>query len=65
MARWMLSFLAMAGVDTEQFGQHASRSATAHYLKTEKCMSVKQICKIADWSQTSGVFKTFYEKYLI
>ena len=52
------------GVDTQKFGQHATRSASALFHKTERSMSVKQICQVADWSQTSGVFKMFYDRYL-
>ena len=65
LARWMLTLLSLAGVNTNAFKQHATRSAAAHYLKSELSMSVKQLCKIADWKQTSGVYKKFYERYLV
>ena len=64
MARWMVTFLTLAGVDTTKFGQHANRSASVHFLRKERSLSVRQICEIADWSQTSGVFRTFYDRYL-
>ena len=64
LARWLVTFLSMAGVNTSLFGQHATRSASVNYLKNVKNISVKEICKIADWSQMSGVFEKFYDKTL-
>ena len=63
LAKWLTSYLAMAGVDTAKFKQHSAGAATANYLKTEKAYSVNQICSIACWSSVSGVFQKFYARY--
>ena len=65
LARWLARVLEMAGVDTAVFAPHATRSASAAYLKTVKRLSVKAICKIADWSSLSPVFKKFYDRYYV
>ena len=63
LARWLTSYLTMAGIDTSVFKQHSARAATAAYLRTEKSFSVQQICSIACWSSVSGVFEKFYSRY--
>ena len=63
LARWLSNYLSMAGVDTAKFKPHACRSASAAFMKSEKNMSVKQICDIADWSNVSGVYQRFYARY--
>ena len=62
LTRWILSLLEEAGVDTSKWKSHAVRSASA--LHHRRNLSVLQIQKLADWSATGGVFRTFYEKYL-
>ena len=63
LARWLTSYLELAGVDTLAFGQHATRAASASYLRSVKSLSVRQICEIADWSSVSSVYQKFYERY--
>ena len=63
MAVWMTKLLSAAGVNTEAFKQHASRSASAAYLRAERHMTLTQIVKLGDWSLLGGVFQTFYQRY--
>ena len=63
LARWLTTLLTMAGVDTTTFRQHVSRAASAAFHRTDRQLSVQQICALADWSDTSGVFDTFYKRY--
>ena len=63
LARWLANYLALAGVDTAIFKPHSTRSASAAFLKSEKKMSVKKICEIANWSNVSSVYQKFYERY--
>ena len=62
LTRWTLSTLQAADVDTNVWKSHAIRSASV--LHHRRSLSVLQIHRLADWSTASGVFKTFYEKYL-
>ena len=64
LARWLGHLLGLAGIDTSIFAPHSSRSASAAHHK-QNDMSVTQICKLADWSQSSGVSKTFYDRYVL
>ena len=64
LARWMTGLMQLAGIDISEFSQHSSRSAAAAYLRDKKSLSVNQICKLADWSTVSGVYKKFYERYI-
>ena len=63
LARWLATYLGLAGVDTTIFKPHSTRSASAAFLKSERNLSVKQICDIASWSHISGVFDKFYNRY--
>ena len=65
LARWLARVLQMAGVDTEIFAPHATRSASAAYLKTVKKLSLKAICKIADWLSFSPVLQNLYDRYYV
>ena len=51
----MTYMMELAGIDVTEFAQHASHSATAAHLR-KKDYSVKQICYVANWSQSSGVY---------
>ena len=64
IARWITEILQLAGVDTKTFSQHATRSASAEFLRTERSMSAKAICQLADWSTVSGVYSRFYDRYI-
>ena len=56
LARWMKTILTSAGVDSNIWKPHAVRSAAAAPLKVDKNL---QICRLADWSNVSGTFKSF------
>ena len=62
LSRWVCSLLADAGVDTTLFQSHATRSAAGAFLSNS--LSSIQLCKIADWSSTSGTYEKFYQRYL-
>lgn len=62
LARWTVALLTAAGVDTSVWKSHSARSASA--LHHRRHLSVLQIHRLADWSSSSGVFKTFYERFL-
>ena len=62
LSRWTLQLLSAAGIDTSIFSSHATRSA-AGALLSRKLTSV-QICKLADWSTSSGVYEKFYNLYV-
>ena len=63
LARWLLEVLTMAGVDTTRFKAHSIRGAAAA-LWHEHGLSLSQICKKADWSTQSGVYQSFYRRYI-
>ena len=51
------NFSTLAGINMGVWTQHATRSATIAHLRAEKSMTLSQICRTADWSQTSGVMQ--------
>ena len=65
IARWLTQLLRLAGVDTESFSQHSTRSASADYLRVERGLTAKAICQLADWSESSGIYEHFYKRYVI
>ena len=62
LSRWMSELLTAAGVDTSIFKPHSTRAAAGNYLR--KSLSSTELCKLADWSTTSGVYQQFYQQYL-
>jgi len=64
LARWIKEILSAAGVDTAVWGPQATRAASAAHMRTARNLSLAQLCKLADWSQVSGVFEKFYHRYL-
>ena len=67
LARWIMSIMADAGVDTSLFHQHSTRSASAAWLGsgTNKKMSVAQICHQGQWSRATTTFRKFYHKIVL
>ena len=65
LARWLSHLLGLARINTTIFAPHSSKAASAAHHKNENDLSVSQILKLADWSQTSGVYKMFYERFVI
>ena len=65
LARWMTSILEAGGVDTTIFSQHATRAATVAHLRSKRHLNTNQICKLADWSEKTGVFQLFYDKFVV
>ena len=63
LARWLSELMTLAGVDTTTFKPHSTRGATIAYLR-DRALTVQQICAIADWSSSSGVFEKFYLRYV-
>ena len=67
LARWIMSMMADAGVDTSLFQQHSTRSASAAWLRsgTNKKMSVAQICNQGQWSRATTTFRKFYHRVVL
>ena len=64
LSRWIRSILSSAGVSTEVWDPHAVRSAASTHHSAAKNLDLGQICHLADWSLSSGVFKKFYNRYV-
>ena len=64
LARWMKTILTSTGVDNSIWKPHAVRSTAAAHLKVDKNLDLVQICRLADWSNVSGTFKKFYQRYV-
>ena len=63
IANWLKRMLCFAGIDTDIFKPHSTRSASTS--KANKFgVSIQQIMKIANWS-SKGTFEKFYCKTLI
>ena len=60
LAKWLLSAMDSAGIDTSKYRAHSSRSAASSAMYT-KGFSLAQILKRADWSRAS-TFHKFYER---
>ena len=58
IARWITSMLKLAGIDTETFKAHSTRSASASAAASAG-LTTNQIMEAADWSSES-VFQRFY-----
>ena len=66
LAQWMKNIMADAGIDTNVFKQHSTRSASAAWLESSaKSMSVAQICKLAHWSALTTTYKKFYRRVVL
>ena len=66
MTVWVTELLAAAGVNTDNFKQLSSRSAAATFHREQRHLTVKvdQIVKLGDWSTLSGVYNTFYQRFV-
>jgi len=60
IARWILAILGLAGIDTNKFKAHSTRSASASAAASAG-VTTNQIMEAADWS-SSSVFQQFYYK---
>ena len=60
VARWITALLKLAGIDTDTFKAHSTRSASATAAASAG-LTTNQIMDAADWSSES-VFRTFYYK---
>ena len=65
LARWLKQVMSAAGIDTSMFSPHATRSASAAFMRDQLSYSVKEICAVANWSTKSGVFQKFYDRYVV
>ena len=65
LARWLKQVMLAAGIDTSMFSPHATRSASAAFMRDQLNYSVKEICDVANWSTKSGVFQKFYDRYVV
>ena len=60
VARWITALLKLAGIDTDSFKAHSTRSASASAAASAG-LTTNQIMDAPDWSSES-VFRTFYYK---
>ena len=65
LARWTISMLDLAGVDTSIWKSHACRSASALHHRTSRQLSCIEVHKLADWSLAGNIFKKFYEEIFV
>ena len=65
LARWLKQVMSAAGIDISMFSLHATRSASAAFMRDHQNYSVKEICVVANWSTKSGVFQKFYDIYVV
>ena len=65
LARWLKQVMLAAGIDISMFSSHATRSASAAFMRDHLNYSVKEICAVANWSTKSGVFQKFYDRYVV
>ena len=64
LARWMQQTLTKAGVNPQIWAPHSVRAAASSHHSTAHNLDLGQICKLADWSMASGVYKKFYKRYM-
>ena len=64
LSGWIKSILTSAGVDTKLWDPHAVRSAASAHHSAARQLDLGQICRLADWSLSSGVYKKFYSRYV-
>ncbi|XP_065918856.1 integrase/recombinase xerD homolog [Dysidea avara] len=60
VARWIVSMLKLAGIDTDTFKSHSTRSASASAAASAG-ITTNQIMEAADW-RSESVFERFYYK---
>ena len=66
LARWIMSIMADAGVDTTKFHQHSTCSASTAWFKSgTRKMSVAQICKQGQWSRLTTTYRKFYRRVVL
>jgi len=64
LSRWVKSILSSAGVDTQLWDPHAVRSAASAHQSAVRNLDLGQICRLADWSLSSGVYQKFFNRYV-
>ena len=64
LSRWIKSVLTSTGVDDKLWAPHAVRSAASSHHSNVKNLDLGQICHLADWSMTSGIYLRFYHRYV-
>ena len=63
IARWVKMFIGSAGINTEIFKAHSTRSASTAKARNQG-VSIADTQNMADWSSTSSTFRRFYYKPL-
>ena len=63
ISRWCKDIMQCAGIDTNQYTTHSSRSAASSYAKA-KDVSLKQVVESAGWSNEK-TFARYYEKDIV
>ena len=60
IAKWVVNFLKLAGIDTDKFKGHSIRSASSSKVRSSG-VSVEEVLKMGNWS-SAEVWHKFYNK---
>ena len=61
LAKWLLTAMAEAGIDTDSYKAHSAHLATTTGM-LRRGLSLQQVLKRANWSPTSHTFALFYNR---
>ena len=64
LSRWIKSVLTSAGISDKLWAPHTVRFAASSHHSNVRNLDLGQICHLADWSLTSGVYQKFYKRYM-
>ena len=60
LGRWIKDTLEQAGIDTDHFLAHSTRSSSTSHVHA-KCVPINKILKVANWT-SSSMFEGFYHR---
>ena len=61
LAKWLLSAMESAGIDTACYKAHSARSASSSVMLS-RGLSLSQILTRADWSRAKTFYTFYYKK---
>ena len=59
--RWLITGMEKAGIDTNKYKAHSTRSASSTAMKRAG-MTIQAILAKANWSKKSNTFRRFYDR---
>ena len=59
--RWLITGMEKAGIDTNKYKAHLTRSASSTAMKRAG-MTIQAILAKANWSKKSNTFRRFYDR---